>query len=819
LTFDRTEQAQSTKHKVRSKNDMIHTLTQDIRYGGRMLLKKPAFTVLAILTLALGIGANTAIFSVVNAVLLRSLPYANANELVVVFMSSRGDEPESHIPFSPAGFLTLKTSSRSFSDVAALSNKGWPVNLTNSGEPERLQGFQVSSNLFTLLGINPQSGRTFSPDEDRPGSNHVVVLSNDFWQRRFAGDRGVIGRTLTLNGENYGVIGIMPPDFRFYAKTDVWTPLAFDPKEASESHSNYLEVIARFKPGVTIQQASAETDQVTRAFLNDPRSALHAQLRPPQHLITQEVKPMLLVLLSAVAFVLLIACVNMANLTLARGIVRRRELAVRTALGATRFRVVRQLLIESALLALSGGVVGLLLANWVIRFLTSGLPDYLAEANSRVGSLHVDGTALAFTVALSVITTILFALAPAIQLSRFDLNRELKEGGRASVSRDRFRSALVVTEITLAMITLVGAGLMVKSLWRLVHVNPGYEPYGVLTARIDPSRENYKEDAPLNAFYKQLLERVQSIPGVTDVGIINTLNASTNYAVVEHPSVPVDRQESVQMNQVSSDYFRAMGIPLRRGRVFDDRDVDGATRVILIDESLARKEFPSEDPIGKHLSFWKQSWEVVGVVGGARYWELNGDPVPHMYFFYRQVNWGSMQLVIRTQFKDPMRLSNPVRAELAAIDKNQPIHSFKTLEATVSDLVAPQRFTTLLLASFAGLSALLSAIGIYGVISYSVSQSVRDIGVRMALGAERRHVLSLVLKHGMLLTLIGVALGLIGSYALTRLMSALLFEVKPTDGITYVSVSVGLVAIALVACYIPARRATKIDPLVALKYE
>jgi len=387
------------------------------------------------------------------------------------------------------------------------------------------------------------------------------------------------------------------------------------------------------------------------------------------------------------------------------------------------------------------------------------------------------------------------------------------------MSSSRFCSALVVTEITLAMITLVGAGLMVKSLWRLVHVNPGYEPHGVLTAQIDPSRESYKEDVALNAFYKQLLDRVQNLPGVTQVGIINTLNASTNYSVAEHPPVPVERQESVQMNQVSSDYFKAMGIPLRRGRVFDDRDVDGATRVIVIDESLAHKGFPNEDPIGKHLKFWKQSWEIVGVVGGARYWELNGQPVPHMYFSYQQVNWGSMRLVMRTQFNDPTRLINPVRGELAVIDKNQPIHSFKTLESTVSELVAPQRFTTLLLASFAGLSALLSAIGIYGVISYSVSQSVRDIGVRMALGAERRHVLSLVLKHGMLMTAFGIALGLIGSYGLTKLMATLLFEVKPTDKLTYVSVAAGLILIALIACYIPARRATKIDPLVALKYE
>jgi putative ABC transport system permease protein len=796
----------------------MQTLWQDVRYGFRMLTKTPGFTVLAVVTLALGIGANTAIFSVVNAVLLRSLPYARANELVTIFMSPRGDEPESHFPYSPAPYLNLRAHANSFTDIAALSNKGWPVNLTEEGEPERLQGFHVSGNLFSVLGVNAELGRTFSSEEDQPGANHVVVLSNDFWQRRLGGNQNVIGKMLTLNGERYSVVGIMPADFRFYTKTDVWSPLAFDPKEQNERKSNYLELIGRLKPGVSIEQAASEADQITRNFYSDPKSELHTLLRPPQDLLAREVKPMLFLLVSAVAFVLLIACVNMANLTLARGILRRRELAVRTALGASRFRVVRQLLIESALLALTGGAVGLLLSNWAIRFLTAGLPEYIANANTHVGLLKLDTTALVFTLALSVLTTILFALAPAIQLSRFDLNRELKDSGRSSVTRNRFRSALVVTEVALTMISLVGAGLMIKSLWKLVHVNPGYEPNGVLTAQIDPAADRYK-DAALDSFYKGLLDRVGTIPGVTDTGIINTLNASTNYSVTEHPPVPPERQGLVQMNQVSANYFNAMGIPLRAGRSFDERDVKGTPKVIIIDESLARKEFPSENPIGKHLNFWDASWEIVGVAGGARYWALNGEPVPHMYFSYHQVNWGSMELVMRTQYADPMRLANAVRGELATIDKNQPIHTFKTLQTTVSELVSPQRFTTLLLASFAGISALLSAIGIYGVISYSVSQGMRDLGVRMALGAQRRDVLTLVLRHGMLLTVVGILLGLVGSYALTRLMTTLLFEVKPTDAMTYVAVSVSLVLIALIACYIPARRATRIDPLVALRSE
>ena len=798
---------------------MFSQIYQDIRYGVRTLIKTPAFTLLAVFTLALGIGANTAIFSVVNAVLLRALPYADANQLVSMFMSPRGDAPEDRFPFAPAAYLNLKSQTNAFQDIAALSNKGWPANLTNAGEAERLQGFQVSSNLFSLLGVNPEVGRPFSTEEDKPGTNHVVVLSHDFWQRRFGGDRSVLGQKLILNGESYEVVGIMPADFRFYSKTDVWTPLAFDIKEASERNSNYLVLIGRLKPGVSIDQATSDSTRITTAFINDPRSKFHPILRPPQELITREVRPMLLLLISAVGFVLLIACVNMANLTLARGIVRRRELAIRLALGATRFRVVRQVLVESVLLALAGGAVGLLLANWGMKFLTSGLPEYLTDSNARISSLKIDATALAFTIALSFLTTIVFALVPALHLSRVDLNSTLKESGRSSSTRNRFRSALVVTEITLAMITLVGAGLMIKSLWKLVHVNPGYEPAGVLTAQLDPAGDKYKEAPQIDSFYRSVLERVSVIPGVTNVGIINSLNASTNLSVAEHPPVPKEQQQSAQMNQVSPDYFRTMGIPLRAGRFFDDRDLKGAPRVVIIDESLARQQFRDENPIGKHLNFWENSWEIVGVVGGARYWELNGEPVPHMYFSYHQVNWGSMSLVMRTQSGDPMNLAGAVRNEMAAIDKDQPIHSFKTLQATVSEMVAPQRFTTLLLVSFAGLSALLSAIGIYGVISYSVSQSMREIGVRMALGAQHSDVLAMILGQGMTLTVAGVTLGLAGSYALTRLMRTLLFEVTPTDGTTFASVAAVLVVIALIACYIPARRATKIDPLVALRTE
>ncbi|MCM3901969.1 MAG: ABC transporter permease [Pyrinomonadaceae bacterium] len=797
----------------------METLIKDIRYGFRSLLKHPGFAAIAVITLALGIGANTAIFSVVNAVLLQPLPYRNAHELVLVQLSPTGNSPDSRYPFSPAIYLHLKSHNTVFTDVAALSNKGWPANLTDAGEPERLQGFQVSANLFSVLGVAPELGRTFVAEEDRAGANQVVVISYDLWQRRFGGDRSIVGRKLTLNGDVYSVLGVLPRDFRFFTKTDVWTPLAFTATEMNDRNNNYLELVARRKPGISFTQAGTETDRITREFINEPTSDLHGVLSSPQELLTKEVRPMLRLLMAAVGFVLLIACVNMTNITLARGTTRRRELAVRAALGAGRLRLGRLLLVESTMLALIGGAVGLLLAYWSIQFLASGLPEYLVDANSTVAFLGIDKIALGFTLTVSLITGILFGVVPAWQLSRFNLNDELKEGGRTAGGRSRVRSALVVAEVTLAMVTLVGAGLMIKSFWRLAHVNPGYEPAGLLTAKIDPAGPSFEQPGRTNAFYQELLTRVSNIPGISEVGIINSLNSGWSFTIDEHPPIAPEQRPSAQSNQVSAGYFRAMGIPLRAGRFFDDHDAQGAPLVAVIDERIARRDFPSENPIGKHLRFWDKSWEIVGVVGSARYWSLDSDPAPHVYVSYLQENWRSMSLRVRTRTGDPMALEGPIRAELAAIDKNQPIHSFKPQSANVAELVAPQRFTALLLAGFAAMAALLAAVGIYGVTSYSVTQSTRDIGVRMALGARPGSVLRLVVGKGMILALVGVAIGVMVSYWLTNLMATLLFEVKPTDAVTFATVAIGLLIVALVACYIPARRATKIDPLVALRYE
>ena len=818
--FGRVPRIKEMGYSVRG-GGLIETLWQDLRYAIRMLRHDAAFTFVAVLTLALGIGMNTAIFSIVNAVLLQPLPYANAGELATIYNTSGGD---SKFPLSPIAFLNLKRHNTVFTGVAALSNKGWAANLTGRGEAERLQGFQVSANLFSLLGVAPRHGRAFVEDEDRPGGNHVVVLSNELWQRRFGGDPQLLGQTITLNGDAYTVVGVMPDDFRFFTKTDLWTPLAFTPTDENDP-AGYLEVIGRRKPGVSLAQASTEVETISQEYDKKFDSRVTTRLGIPQSDLTDEVRPMLLLLMVAVGFVLLIACVNIANLLLARGNVRRRELAVRTALGAGRWRVMRQLLTENLLLAFLGAGLGLLLARWATQFVASGLPKYLSDANSRVALLGLDTTALIVTFTLALVTSLLFGLVPAFQLSRIDLNEALSEGGRTVAPRKSLRSVLVVAEVALAMVLLVGGGLMTRSFWRLAHVNLGYDPSGVLTAKIDPSGDRYEGLDRVGPFYQELLRRVRTIPNVREAGLINSLNASFLFSIDEHPPFPPDQQPLAQINQVSPDYFHVLGIPLRAGRFFNDSDGKGSQPVVIVDESFAQHYFPGENPIGKHIkgefsrNEGQSSREIVGVVGGARYWTVSREPFPHMYFSYLQENWGSMSLVVRAQSGDPMRLSAPIRAELAAIDKLQPIHSFKSMESTVSELVAPQRFTTFVLSAFAVMAAGLAAIGIYGVVSFTIAQRTREIGMRMALGATAGDVLRLILRQGMTPVAIGATIGLIASIALTKLISGLLFGVRTTDLATLIAVTLLLIVIALIANYIPARRAIRIDPLNALRYE
>jgi putative ABC transport system permease protein len=803
----------------------LETFWQDLRFGVRMLLKYPGFTFVAVLTLALGIGANTAIFSVVNAVFLRPLPYHNADELMMFhFTDARGRE---ELVYSPAAYLDLKSQNSVFTDVAAWGNNTWPANLTGDGEPERLQGFQVSANFFQVLGVAAVRGRTFLPEEDHLGSNRVVI-SYDLWQRKFGGDPEMIGHSIQLNGVPYDCIGVMPAEFRFVLKTDVWTTLDITVTEGDDHNIIALNQVARLKPDVSIERACIEIENLLRPYINDSNRDKRATLKPLQAVLMEDVHETLFILFAAVSFVLLIACVNIANLLIARASARRKELAIRAALGAGRLRVVRQLLVESSLLAIFGGACGLILANWCIKFLVAGLPIWVAAKNSHVAMLKLDGWAFSYTFVLALATTIIFGLVPAIQASKVDLNEALKEGSRSDTQgrrQNRLFSLLVVTEVALTVVLLAGAGLMIKSFWRLTNANRGFEQEGVLTARIDPLSDRYGNFDQVVAFYQQLLERISAIPGVEYAGITNGfLDRGWKVVVEEHPSIPEDERSVAARHPVSLDYFRAMSIPLRAGRFFTDRDVNGGQPVAIIDETLQRRYFPNENPIGKHLRFEDTSREIVGVVGATKAWKdysYGADKnlfFPHVYLPYQQENWETMAIIVRVPSGDPMSLIPAIRREVAAIDKDQPIYSFKLLEQSVAELSSDRRFSTFLLSAFAAMAAILATIGIYGVMSYAVAQRIYEIGIRVALGAQAGDVLKLVIRQGMTLVGVGLFIGLLGAFVLTRFIAAQLYDVSAVDPVTFALISLLFTGVAMLACYLPARQATKVDPLVAIRH-
>lgn len=818
LSFGNYDSVRDAAYGVRG-GGVVETLLQDVRYAARMLAKRPGFTAVAVLTLALGIGANTSIFSVVNAVLLRPLPYKDAERLVVVYETDA--KGEDFYPAAPANYLAWKARAGSFEELAALSNKGWGGNLTGEGEPERLQGFQVTANLFPFLGASPALGRNFLPEEDRPGGEQVVILSHGLWQRRFAGDTGVVGRTLTINGRGYAVVGVMPQDFRFYQQADLWTPMAFDAAEESNAQDHYLYAVGRLRPGVTPEQARSEAAQVLRAVAAVPAEANSASVVYAQEGLVREVRPVLFLLLGAVGFVLLIACTNVASLMLARAAERRKEIAIRTALGARRRRIVLQLLTESTVVALLGGGLGLLVAMWGVGFLVGVLPGSLVAGNPRLASLGVDAGVLLFTLAVSLLTSLLFGLAPALHASKVDLNEALKEGARsggAGRARNRLRSVLVVAEVGLALVLLVCAGLMIKSLWRLSAVNPGYDPDGVLALNVDLPGTKYKEKRQIADFYGQAIERISALPGVAGVGAVNSLGVSVGFGVDERPPVEPSRRPQAVTRFVNPGYFAALRIPILRGRSFTEQDRADSAPVAVIDETLARRHFPGEEPIGKHLSVWGASREIVGVVGEARYGSLGDKPSPHVYLPYTQMTWGGMTLFVRSGL-DPAALTPAIRREVQAIDPDQSLYDVKMLGESLSESVAPRRHASALLGGFAALALVLAAVGLYGVMAYSVAQRTHELGVRVALGARSADVLKMVLGQGMLLVLIGTVVGLAAAAALTRLIESLLFGVSPTDPATFMVIVLLLVLVSLLACYIPARRATRVDPLTALRYE
>jgi len=809
----------------------METIIQDVRYGIRGLLKRPGFTAIALLTLALGIGANTAIFSVVNAVLLRPLPFRDPDRLVIVWEDATFAGFPLNTP-APANFVDWKTQNQSFADMAASAESSF--NLTGDGEPERVAAYSVNANFFPVLGAQPVLGRTFSAEEDRPGANKVAVLSYSLWQSRYGGDPRILNRDIQLNGEKHTVIGVMPASFQFFERdVRVWVPLALNAEELANRGGHYLKVVARLKPGVSIAQAQADMDAVMRRIaVDNPGETMDGKLGavvlPLRDQMVGQSRGSLIVLLVAVAFVLLIACANVAGLLLARAVGRRREIALRVALGAGRARLIRQLLTESFLLAGVAGVLGSLLAYWSFTFLQGLVPEEMALA----APLSLDTRILGFTLLISIATGIIFGLVPAWQAANIDLNEALKQSSTRTTSTGRLRSGMIVFEVALSLVLLVGAGLLIQTLFQLFRQYSVLEPEKVLTMRTILPREKYKEPQQRDNFYQQVLQRVAHLPGVVSVGYSTSIplawkgGTSGFYPEGLKSPIPGMAYDS-NHRQVSVDYLQTMKVPLRQGRFFENSDNAQSMPVAIINETMARQYWPGENALGRRFKLGdpddkKAPWiQIVGIVGDIRQMGLDEPVKAEMYFPYQQdrtIWYIPRDLAIRTT-GDTATLVGSVRQAIREVDPDQPVSNIATMAEVLGTEAAQRRMGMIMLVGFAALALLLASLGIYGVLAYFVTQHTSEIGVRQALGATPRNILFLVLKKGMGLTLLGVVIGLACSFALTRLMSSLLFGVKASDPLTFLMVPVVLGAVALFACLIPARRATRIDPLVALRYE
>jgi putative ABC transport system permease protein len=814
-----------TEEKV----NIFADLWQDLRYALRTLGKNPAFTSIAIVAIALGIGANTVIFSAVNAVLLRRLPFKNPEQLVMVW------ENAAHLGFpkntpSPPNFVDWQRQNTVFTGMAAISERSF--NLTGVGEPERLDGRRVSANLFDLLGVPALLGRTFVPEDDRPGS-HVVLASYSLWQRRFGSDPGIIGRAVMLNGETYTVVGVMPravhlPGYGNW-NDELWVPIAFTNEEATQRGNHFLEVIARIKPGITLRQAQAEMETIAaRLATQYPRynTRIGAKVTPLHEELVGDIKPALFILFGAVGFVLLIACANVANLLLARAAVREKEIALRLALGASRSRLTRQFLTESVLLALLGGGFGLLLALAGIRVLKMFIPATISQTQT----ISIDLKVLVFTALLALLTGIVFGLAPATHASNSNLNDSLKEGSRDSAAGrkgNRLRDLLVVGEVAVSFILLIGAGLLINSFLHLRNLDPGFRADHLLTMKVDLSEQRYPDRERRSVFFGEVLRGIRALPGVQSVAVAGNLpltynGDSTGISVEGIPDPPPDEWPDVIFRAIGPGYFSTMGIPMIRGRDFTDQDKADSKNVVVISEKTARHYWPGKDPIGKRLKPGSTTsdvpWrEVIGVVKDVRQNDFIAEPKMQMYFTYRQLkDLAANALIVRTSV-EPMTLTISVRNAIWAVDKNQPVADIDTMDQIVSEAIARQRFSMLLLGIFAALALVLAAMGIYGVMSYSVAQRTHEIGIRMALGARRADVLKMTVKQGLKLVSIGMMLGLAAAFLLTRVLASLLFGISSTDPITFLGISLVLLAVAILASYLPALRATKVDPIIALR--
>src|SRR5262245_21602404 len=816
--------------------NQVETLWQDLRQGARSLFKQPTFTIVAVIALALGIGANTAIFSVVHAVLLRSLPYRDADRLVTVWENNRKRGNDQNV-INMGNFFDWKEQNRVFEDMAAFFDT--TANLKSGGEPEEIPAQIFTAGLFNILGVTPILGRTFTPDDGKPGQPRVVALSFGLWQRRFGGDPQIIGRKLILNmiGINeVTVIGVMPADFNWHVKkgsmtrksAEMWAPWQVG-EQTRLRQGRYASAVARLKPGVTYEQAQAEMNAIGSRLeqqYNEFNANWGVNVVPLRRQFTGEIRLALLVLLGAVGMVLLIACANVANLLLGRAAGRQREVAVRVALGANRGRIIRQLLTESLMLAGLGGLAGLTLAWWGTDLLVSLAPPDLLN----LSQVKINASVLGFTLGISLLTGVIFGLAPAFEATRLNLHDSLKEGGRnvgGGVRSQRLRNSLVVLEVALALVLLVCAGLLIRSFARLQGVDPGFNARNVLTMWVSLPGRKYDNDQKRINFFRQAVAQMQSLPGVESAGAVSFLpfaapHAGTGVEIEGRPKLPPGQGLNTGVLVSDLNYFRTMRIPLKRGRLFTDQEAAEMRHVVVINESFARVNFPGEDPLGKRVVIEmkddNQPCEIIGVVGDSKHMNLDSEVKPMSYWPHPELTYSAMTFVVRTQ-GEPTVVAGAAQNVIRSLDPEQPVADVRTMESLIGSSVARARFNTLMLTIFALVALLLAGVGIYGVIAYSVAQRTHEIGVRMALGARGIDVLRLVVRRGMMLALGGVAVGVAGSIALTRLMKTLLFNVSETDPLTFVGIPLLLALVALLACLIPARRAAKVDPMVALRCE
>jgi len=818
---------------------MMENLFYDLRFGFRNLIKNPAFSIVAILAVMLGTGANSAIFSVVNAVLLRPLAFNEPERLVMVW-GHNVKSGASQYPLSMLDFSDYQEHNHVLEQLASFAYEDF--NLSTGEDPEHVPGSFVSANFFSLLGVNPALGRGFLPEDDKPDAERVVIVSYGLWKRRFGADPNFVGQTITLNGARFTAVAVMPPTFQSPNAQDnpqVWIPMSFDGAdpfripssggtEFKNRSSRFLIGVGRLKPDVSVSQAQSDMEIVARQIEQqypDINIGLSVNIVSLHRQIIGNIKPALLVLLAAVGSVLLIACANVANLLLARAATRQKEFAVRAALGASRFRLIRQLLAESLLLSLIGGALGLLLAFAGIRLLLSLNPPNIP----RLGEIDIDIRVLGFTLLVSVLTGLIFGLAPALQASNPDLNETLKESSRGSTggrSRQRVRGLLVISEIVVTTILLIIAGLMIKSFLSLQNVNPGFNPDNTLTMMLNLPPGKYSENHQIRGFYDQLLKRIEILPGVQSVGAVTNLPLTSTivrfrFTIDGRPPATPGERLVATTGAVNSNYFQSIGIPLLKGRPFNEQDQEKSPPVIIINDTIARRYWPGDDPIGRHLtlpSLGGISREVVGVVGDIKHSGLETESGAQIYLPYQQQPWNFMSLVVRAQ-SNPSRMARVVLHEITALDANQSAYDVKTMQQVVNESVSQPRLYTLLLGVFAAVAMVLAAVGIYGVINYSVTQRIHEIGIRLALGAQARDIFRMIVGQGMLLSVIGVVIGLVAAFLVTRVMESLLFGVSARDLTTFLCIPVVLVAIAFLSIYVPARRAMKVDPMLALRQE